>query len=123
MAPEIVDSPNARINKKCDMCSYAMVLYELVTLKVPFHDAPTDQKAMMNAALEKRPVLPESDAECPPFLRCLITTVNSPNTDALVQGLLSVIQGISFIEELLLYPHLTLNMRNTGANNISSLQI
>ena len=73
MAPEIVDSPDARINKKCDMYSYAMVLYELVTLKKPFYHAPTGQKAMVNAVMGKRPVLPESDAECPPFLRCLIT--------------------------------------------------
>ena len=73
MAPEIVDDPDARINKKCDVYSYGMLLYELVSLKLPFHDAPTDQKAMFNAMLGKRPSLPESDSECPPFLRCLIT--------------------------------------------------
>ena len=73
MAPEIVRDPNARINKKCDVYSYAMVLYELVTLKLPFHDAPTDQMAMVDAVTGKRPSLPESDSECAPFLRCLIT--------------------------------------------------
>ena len=35
-------------------------------------------------------------------------TVNSRITDTLVQGLLSVIRCMSVIEELLLYPHLTL---------------
>ena len=74
MAPEIVSDPNARINKKCDVYSYAMVLYELVTLKLPFHDAPTDQMALFNAMLGERPSLPESDSECAPFLRHLITT-------------------------------------------------
>ena len=74
MAPEIVSDPNARINKKCDVYSYAMVLYELVTLKLPFHDAPTDQMAMVGAVTGKRPSLPESDSECAPFLRRLITT-------------------------------------------------
>ena len=73
MAPEIVSDPKARINKKCDVYSYAMVLYELVTLKKPFHDAPTDQMAMFNAMMGKRPSLPESDSECAPFLRRLIT--------------------------------------------------
>ena len=72
MAPEIVDNPDARINKKCDSYSYGMVLYELVTLKLPFHDG-TDQRAMINASLGKRPPLPESDSECPPFLCRLIT--------------------------------------------------
>ena len=73
IAPEIVRDPDARINKKCDVYSYGMVLYELVTLKLPFHDAPTDQMAMVDAVTGKRPSLPESDSECAPFLRCLIT--------------------------------------------------
>ena len=39
----------------------------------------------------------------------LANTVNSPNiTDTLVQGLLSAIRCMSVIEELLLYPHSTL---------------
>ena len=73
MAPEIVHDPNARINKKCDSYSYSMVLYELVTLKLPFHDAPTDQMAMVDAVMGKRPSLPQTDSKCAPFLRRLIT--------------------------------------------------
>ena len=72
MAPEIVDSPDARINKKCDVYSYAMVLYELVALELPFKDG-TDKRAMVDAVTGKRPSLPESDSECAPFLRRLIT--------------------------------------------------
>ena len=73
MAPEIVSDPNARINKKCDVYSYAMVLYELVTCKKPFHDAPTDHMAMFRAVAGKRPSLPESDSKYAPFLYRLIT--------------------------------------------------
>ena len=73
MAPEIVRDPKARISKKCDVYSYAMVLYELVTCRKPFHNAPTDQMAMFNAMSGERPSLPESDSECAPFLRRLIT--------------------------------------------------
>ena len=58
MAPEIVESPDALINNKCDIYSYGMVLYELVTLKLPFHDAPTDQRAMVDAVMGKCPSLP-----------------------------------------------------------------
>ena len=73
MAPEIVSDPKARISKKCDVYSYAMVLYELVTCRKPFHDAPTDQMAMFIAMSGKRPSLLESNSECAPFLRRLIT--------------------------------------------------
>ena len=73
MAPEIVRDPKTRISKNCDIYSYAMVLYELVSCKKPFHDVPTDQMAIFNATMGERPSLPESDSECAPFLRCLIT--------------------------------------------------
>ena len=49
-----------------------MVLYELVTLELPFKDG-TDKRAMVDAVNGKRPSLPESDSECAPFLRRLIT--------------------------------------------------
>ena len=73
MAPEIIKGANARINMKCDVFSYSMVLCEIVTLELPFKEAETDQMAMVEVVTGKRPSLPQSDTECPPFLHRLIT--------------------------------------------------
>ena len=72
LAPEVQDSPCALINKKCDVYSYAMVLYELVSLQLPF-EGFQEIKALMKAMKGERPNLPESDSECEPFLHRLIT--------------------------------------------------
>ena len=72
MAPEVAESSDALINKKCDVYSYAMVLYELVSLRLPFEGC-SEMKAIFNAMKGERPNLPESDSECEPFLRRLIT--------------------------------------------------
>ena len=71
MAPEVIRDDNAQINQKCDVFSYGMVLFELVTQKLPF-EGMNDKLAMMELYNQKRPALPPSDAECPPYLRCLI---------------------------------------------------
>ena len=71
MAPEILKDRNARINKKCDIYSYAMVMYELVQLKIPFHE-DNYTKVVLKTVQGKRPTLPESESECPSFLRRLI---------------------------------------------------
>ena len=69
-APEI--SNRDAVNKKVDMFSFGMVLYEIVMLKVPFEDE-TPPMAMMAICRGERPKLPESEDECPTFLRELIT--------------------------------------------------
>ena len=71
MAPEVAKEPEALINHKCDVYSYAMVLFEIVTLQLPSKD---DNKliAITKVLDGKRPTLPESDSECEPFLRHLI---------------------------------------------------
>ena len=72
MAPEIASQQEACINRKCDVYSYAMTLFEIVTLQLPFKD-DKDLMAMFKALQGERPTLPESDSKCEPFLRRLIT--------------------------------------------------
>ena len=72
MAPEVAKEDRARISQKCDVYSYGMVLYELVSLQLPFKD-DQEMMAIFSAFQGKRPSLPESDSECQPFLRRLIT--------------------------------------------------
>ena len=72
MAPEVLKDDKAQINQKCDVFSYSMVLYEIVTQDLPFSYVKSDRLAMLELIQQKRPVLPSSDAECPPYLRCLI---------------------------------------------------
>ena len=46
MAPEVIQDDNAQINQKCDVFSYGMVLFELVTQELPF-EGMSDKQAMM----------------------------------------------------------------------------
>ena len=71
MAPEIMKG--GTINKKCDIYSYGMLLFEIVTLELPFKDA-TDQMVIFYVLSKEQPSLPQSDSKCPPFLRHLIFT-------------------------------------------------
>ena len=73
MAPEVMMGV-AKISKEVDSYSYSMILCELITLQLPFKDASTELMAAMSAQKGERPFLPPSDSECPPYLRCLITT-------------------------------------------------
>ena len=72
MAPEVIKDNNAPINQKCDVFSYSMVLCEIVMQELPFSYV-NDKLAMLELLNQKRPALPSSDAECPPYLRRLIT--------------------------------------------------
>ena len=72
MAPEVIKDNNAAINQKCDVFSYSMVLFEIVTQKIPFSDAKTDQLAVVELVQQHRPTLPSSDTDCPRYLRNLI---------------------------------------------------
>lgn len=74
MAPEIMKGSTARINTKCDIYSCGMLLYEIVTLELPFKDAPTDHLVIFQVLSGERPCLPQSGSDCPPFLHRLITT-------------------------------------------------
>ena len=70
------------INKKCDIHPYSMVLYELVTLKLPSHKAPSDQKTMVDAVMGNHPSPLESASECPLFLCYLIAACWDPDPEA-----------------------------------------
>ena len=73
MAPEIIKGNSAKINMKCDVFSYSMVLCEIVTLNLPFKDSPSDQMAMIDVVTGKRPALSQPDPNCPSFLYRLIS--------------------------------------------------
>lgn len=46
IAPEVLKEPEAKVNQKCDMFSYSMVLCEIVTQALPFKNQKTEQLAM-----------------------------------------------------------------------------
>lgn len=73
MAPEVLQKKNAQINQKCDVFSFSMLLCEIVTLELPFKEAKTQYMVIAALGAKQRPTLPETDVECPPFLRRLIT--------------------------------------------------
>ena len=69
MAPEIMNQAVARINKKCDLFSYGMVLFELFAHKIPYSDLsyPIDVLKSINDGT--RPAIP---ALLPPNLHDLL---------------------------------------------------
>ena len=73
MAPEVMKSDDAQINRRCDTYSYAMVLYELFEHKLPFHEIQTEpiNVKIITAVLENE--RPKITANPPPYILGLIT--------------------------------------------------
>jgi len=75
MAPEVLE--NKRISKQCDVYSYAIVIWELLTHKIPFEDI-TDffQICRRVADNHERPPIPPN---CSPILANLLTKFWNPD--------------------------------------------
>ena len=69
MAPEILAGVEASINKMCDVFSYGMVVYEIISRKVPYDDISTSTLVGSAVLQGKRPPVPTT---LPPFLRPLL---------------------------------------------------
>lgn len=59
MAPEVMETTNAKINKFCDVFSYGMLLYELFVHKRPY-ESLGDAKACSDILKQERPLIPSS---------------------------------------------------------------
>ena len=66
MAPEVANGEP--INKKCDVFSFSLVVWELMEHKIPFHDARTGLMASMAIIGGKRPPI---TSEWPDYLSAL----------------------------------------------------
>ena len=69
MPPEIMKKATARINKKCDLFSYGMVLFELFVHKVPYSDLENEVDVLKSVTEGKHPPIPPS---LPPYLHDLL---------------------------------------------------
>ena len=69
MPPEIMKKATARINKKCDLFSYGMVLFELFAHKVPYSDLENEVDVLKGVTEGKHPPIPPS---LPPYLHDLL---------------------------------------------------
>ena len=58
MAPEIMEGIDSKISKKCDLFSFAMVAYELLVHKLPYHDTPGDPYVAIKVIKGERPMIP-----------------------------------------------------------------
>jgi len=82
MAPDVLGGSTRDINKTADVYSYSMILVELVTLQIPFHNDLSDVSVAMKVVQGERPTLPSPGPECPPYLHRLITTCWDTNPRA-----------------------------------------
>ena len=69
MSPEIMRSAVARINKKCDLFSYGMILVELFAHEIPYADLHDNVEVLLSVTRGERPPIPPT---LPPYLHDLI---------------------------------------------------
>ena len=73
MAPEVMKREDAKINRRCDTYSYAMVLYELFEHKIPFHEIQVEPIAMeITIAVLKNNKRPDITVMIPRHIRDVI---------------------------------------------------
>ena len=68
MAPEFLDK-SKKINQRCDMFSYGMILYELYVHEVPFAELKFDRDIVSFIRDKKRPSIP---SKLPKYLKTLM---------------------------------------------------
>ena len=76
MSPEVMEDVEARINQKCDVYSYGMVLYELFEHQIPFHDKSKFLIPGLVLAGER----PNIACSLPPYLKQLMLACWKPNS-------------------------------------------
>ena len=69
MSPEIMRTATAKINKKCDLFSYGMVLVELFAHVIPYADLHDNVEVLLSVTSGKRPPIPLT---LPPYLHDLL---------------------------------------------------
>ena len=69
MAPEFNDKASTKVNQRCDLFSYGMVLYEIFVHKVPFSDLDQAVDVLTSIHDGKRPSIP---LELPLYIRELM---------------------------------------------------
>ena len=95
MAPEVIEDVKANINKMCDVFSYGMVLYEIFSCKIPYHDIPSNARVGVAVLEGKRPPIPPT---LPPFLHPLLEGCwkEDPNQRPQFEAIVLAIQTASF---------------------------
>ena len=58
MAPEVMEADEAKINKKCDLFSFSMVVYELFVHQLPYFNIPGDGVVCQKILNGERPAIP-----------------------------------------------------------------
>ena len=69
MAPEFGNKENPKINQRCDVFSYAMVLYEIFTHRLPFANVKEGVDVPPKIRKGKRPHIPQ---ELPGYIKVLM---------------------------------------------------
>ena len=63
-APELLENSNVYATKNSDAYSFAMLILECITEKIPFHEFSRDA-AVVHARISKRQVPPRPDGQSP----------------------------------------------------------
>ena len=95
MPPEIMADADARINKKCDLFSYGMVMYEMLAHQIPYSDIGGDGMVAMKVLQGERPTIPTS---LPPYVCSLLQACwkHEPNQRPTFEDVVLALQTESF---------------------------
>lgn len=69
MAPEFNEKASTKVNQRCDVFSYAMVLYEIFTQEIPYSDIAEGFDIVSSIRNGERPLIPQ---ELPQYIKELI---------------------------------------------------
>ena len=70
MAPEFIEKNVEKINQRCDMFSFGMILYELFVHEVPYAESKSEIEVALSIRDKKRPSIP---SKLPNYLKVLMT--------------------------------------------------
>lgn len=95
MAPEVMAEADARINHKCDVFSFGMILYELFVHKIPYEDTRGNGVVAMKVLQGIRPELPPA---LPKYLHSLLCACweTEPHLRPTIQDVILAIQTKTF---------------------------
>ena len=88
MAPEFNDRADTKVNQRCDVFSYGMVLYEIFAHEIPFSNIEEDVDVLTSVRDGKRPTIPP---ELPLYIKVLMQLCwehkphDRPTFDAIIQ--------------------------------------
>ena len=125
MAPEVMRRDDARINRRCDVYSYAMVLYELFEHKLPFYEIEKQPISVyIGVAVLEENLRPTISARLPHYIHLVIKICwrENPEERLPFEQVLQILKA-KRVSELLNQFEVRIDTLGEGSGGLSSLLV